>query len=306
MYMDCIKTISEKLKYYNLIGIGEFSHGINECWIFRFMFLKYIIDNTNSNVIIFNEMAKWQADNIMNDTYIDIKTDKPLKTKNVIKYEKPIFTNTLEPPWGKLWQYCFHAMESPIFVKIIKYIKKNRKRITIIGIDNETLSRDYDMYKIIMNRLKTTSVNFLWAHNSHVDCRKLEPFDYEWTKSDYPKLKYRCGYYLKNTLKSKYCIILSQAYSGSQRFNSWCYGKICEKRMWTDKYFIKHFEYKKHKKYVDVKKNVSLYEKFDNNLIEFSNSYFDHSKQGECAISESKKWTYILFFNSVTPLIKIS
>lgn len=32
---------------YNLIGIGEFSHGIMESWEFRFNLLKYAIKNTN-------------------------------------------------------------------------------------------------------------------------------------------------------------------------------------------------------------------------------------------------------------------
>lgn len=41
---------------YNLIGIGDFSHGIMESWEFRFNLLKYAIKNTNKNIIIFNEM----------------------------------------------------------------------------------------------------------------------------------------------------------------------------------------------------------------------------------------------------------
>ena len=36
---------------YNLIGIGEFSHGIQECWQFRFNLLKYAIKNSNKNTI---------------------------------------------------------------------------------------------------------------------------------------------------------------------------------------------------------------------------------------------------------------
>ena len=53
---------------YNLIGIGEFSHGIMESWVFRFNLLKYAMKNSNKNIIIFNEMSIWQADNIMNNT----------------------------------------------------------------------------------------------------------------------------------------------------------------------------------------------------------------------------------------------
>ena len=44
---------------YNLIGIGEFSHGIMESWEFRFNLLKYAITNTNKDIIIFNEMSVW-------------------------------------------------------------------------------------------------------------------------------------------------------------------------------------------------------------------------------------------------------
>lgn len=301
--MQNIANIFEKLRFYNLIGIGEFSHGINECWLFRFELLKYVMSHTNLNITIYNEMASWQATNIMNDTYIDINTDKPKKTKTIIKYETPIFTKKTMPPRGKLWQYSHHAMESPIMVKIIKYIKKNKNRITIIGIDNETLCRDYDMYKIIISNLDVHNVNFLWAHNSHVDCRKLELFDYVWTKDKYPKLKWRCGYYLKKKLNDKYCIILSQSYEGTNRFNSWCFGKTCEKRYWTNKYFKKSFVYEPHKKYISKSGNVTLYSNFANNFIEFSNSYFDKTNFGECSIQVSKKWNYVLFFNFVTSLV---
>jgi hypothetical protein len=39
---------------YSLIGIGEFSHGINDIWEYRYNFLKYCINKTNKNIIIFN------------------------------------------------------------------------------------------------------------------------------------------------------------------------------------------------------------------------------------------------------------
>ncbi len=41
---------------YNLIGIGEFSHGIQESWEFRFNLLKYVIKYTNKKIYIVNEM----------------------------------------------------------------------------------------------------------------------------------------------------------------------------------------------------------------------------------------------------------
>jgi len=46
-------------------------------------------------------------------------------------------------------------------LKIIKYIRKHKHRITIIGIDNDKLDRDYDMYKIIMKNYKPSNINFL-------------------------------------------------------------------------------------------------------------------------------------------------
>ena len=63
---------------YNLIGIGEFSHGIIESWHFRFNLLKYAMKNSNKNIIVFNEMLIWQADNIMNNTIWSIKDNKLL------------------------------------------------------------------------------------------------------------------------------------------------------------------------------------------------------------------------------------
>lgn len=59
-------------------------------------------------------------------------------------------------------------MESNIFLKIIKYIRKHKDRIIIIGIDNDKIDRDYDMYKIIMKKYKSLNINFLWTSNHHV------------------------------------------------------------------------------------------------------------------------------------------
>jgi hypothetical protein len=150
----------DDLLNYTLIGIGEFSHGIQESWEFRFNLLKYSIKTTNKKIIIFNEMSIWQADNIMNNTIWSIKDNKYIKY-NGIKIEEPIQNNNYVG--GKLWQYISHTMESELFLKIIKYIRKNKDRITIIGIDNYTIDRDYDMYKIIMKNYKSSNINFLWV-----------------------------------------------------------------------------------------------------------------------------------------------
>ena len=64
---------------YNLIGIGEFSHGIQESWKFRFNLLKYAMKFSNKKIVIFNEMSVWQADNIMNNTIWSIKDNKYIK-----------------------------------------------------------------------------------------------------------------------------------------------------------------------------------------------------------------------------------
>ena len=288
---------------YVLIGVGEFSHGINESWMFRFNLLKYVIKYTTKNIIIFNEIANWQAMNIINNTYIDVKTNK-FKKYQGIKYEHPMFTDDTKPPWGTLWQYCFHTNESPIYVKIIKYIRKHKNRITMIGIDNETLARDYEMYTTIMNNLDKNKINFIWTHNSHIDSRKLDWFDYKWTKKQYPLLKYRCGYYLKKKFKNEYCIILTQAYKGTIRFDSFCVGNACETRIWLKNHIVRKFKYNANTKYVS--KSWKIYTIFDNDLIEFSNSYFKNTTYGECSIGNSNKWDYILFFPTVTSLDKLN
>ena len=155
----------DDLLNYNLIGIGEFSHGIQESYEFRFNLLKYALKKSDKKIIIFNEMSVWQADNIMNNTIWSIKDNKFIKYDG-IKIEEPIQNENYVG--GKLWQYINHAMESEIFLKIIKYIRKNKDRIKIIGIDNDTIDRDYDMYKIIIKNYKSSNIIFLWAHNSHV------------------------------------------------------------------------------------------------------------------------------------------
>jgi hypothetical protein len=127
----------------------------------------------------------------------------------------------------------------------------------------------------------------------------LEKYDYDKRK---PDMKYRCGFYLKRKFKNKYCIILTQSHYGSIRFNSWCYGEKCDIRIWTDKIFVKRFKYAKNKKYMKEKCICTLYKKYETDLIEYSNSLFADSKYGESYIGNNKKFSYILFFNSVSSL----
>lgn len=292
-------NLTEMLPKYKLIGIGEFSHGIQESWKFRFGLLKYIIDHTDKNIVIFNEMSKWQAENIMNHTIWSNDNDKFIKYEG-IKIEKTVNNGSDKPSWGKLWQYVGHAMESNIFLEIIKYIRENKDRITIIGIDNDELDRDYDMYQTIIKNLNDDSINFFWAHNHHVD--SLEYHDYNMEYIENKSHKWYCGYYLKQKLKDKYCIILTQAYEGTNRFNGYCSGKKCEKRTWKLKYFYKKFIYNPNKKYVDAKKQVQLLTKFSNNMINFSNSFFKENELGNCSFDNSNQWNYVIFWNKVHKL----
>lgn len=94
-----ICKIADMISKYKLIGIGEFSHGIQESWEFRFDLLKYVIQNTNKNIIIFNEMSDWQAKNIMNDTIWSRKYNKFINYEG-IKIETPVDNGSDQPTWG--------------------------------------------------------------------------------------------------------------------------------------------------------------------------------------------------------------
>ena len=282
---------------YKLIGIGEFSHGIQESWEFRFKMLKYAMKNTNKKIIIFNEMSSWQAENIINNTIWSRELDKAIKYDG-IKYETPIQNKNYVG--GKLWQYISHSMESNIFLKIIKYIRKNKDRIILYGIDNDKIDRDYDMYKIIMKNYKPTNINFLWAHNAHISDLPLSSDNLNYIKNK--NHKWFCGHYLKNKLKDDYCIILSQAYEGENRFNGYCIGDACYTRTWQLNYFYNKFKYAKNKKYVNENKKYKLLTEYNEPLIAFSNSYYKDNKYGIQSYDNIKTFNYILFWNRVSRL----
>ena len=42
-----------------------------------------------------------------------------------------------------------------------QYIRKYTDKISIIGIDNDKIYRDYNMFKIIMKNYKLSNINFL-------------------------------------------------------------------------------------------------------------------------------------------------
>lgn len=287
-----------KLLKYKLIGIGDFTHGIEESWLYRFKLIKFIIKNTNKNINIFNEMSIWQASNVMNNTIWSREKNKFIRYDK-IKKEDPIQNG--DYVGGELWQYIPHCFESNIILKIIKYIRKNKERITLYGIDNDTIDRDYDMYKIIINNMDDNKINLLFASNNHISTNKLHKDNYLYIKNK--NHKWYCGYYLRKKLKKDYCIILSQAYEGYVRFNGYCIGNNCESRINQLKYIYKKYKYIKLKKYVKENKKYQLLDKFTDKFLNFSNSYYKKNKYGYQSIDVINDQNYILFWNNVNHLI---
>jgi hypothetical protein len=201
---------------------------------------------------------------------------------------------------GKLWQYMNHAMESKIFLEIIKYIRKNKDRITIIGIDNDKIDRDYDMYKIIMKNYDENNINFLWASNHHIGDLPLSDDNLKYIENK--NHKWFLGHYLKKKLKDNYCIILSQSYEGINRFNGYCIGENCKERTYQLNYFTKKFKYNKNKKYVNVNKKYQLLTDYNEQIISFSNSYYKGNKYGVQDYINTNIFNYILFWNKVNGL----
>ena len=290
----------DKLLKYKIIGIGDFSHGIQESWLFRLKILKHAMKRTNKQIIIFNEMSIWQAENIMNHTIWSIKENKFIEYDG-IKIEKSVQNNSYVG--GKLWQYINHAMESDIFLKIIKYIRKHSDRITIIGIDNDKIDRDYDMYKIIKNNYNATNINFIWASNHHISTMPLSDDNLKYIENK--KHKWFCGYYLKKRFTDDYCIILSQAYKGTNRFNGYCSGDNCKKRTYQLDYFFSKYKYNETKKYVDNNKKYQLLTEYNVPLVTFSNSYYQDNKYGIQQYIDTNTFNYVLFWNKVHKLNKL-
>jgi hypothetical protein len=88
------------------------------------------------------------------------------------------------------------------------------------------------------------------------------------------------------------------AYRGINRFNGYCIGKHCYKRLLKLKYFYKKFIYNPNKN-----KKEQLLNKFDNKFIEFSNSYYKNNKYGYQKIVKSNTWDFVLFWNEVSKLL---
>lgn len=264
---------------YSLIGIGDFSHGCNNTWTFRFGLLQKMINITNKNITIYIEDTKEHTDNIMHDTNLFIDDHYGLNEDGF--------------PYGPLWKYSIRSWDSPIYLEIIKYIRSN-KRINIVGIDVDyQVGRDKHMARYVLKHLDINHINFLWMANAHVDVRQIHE------KYEDPNDEFRCGYYLKNKLKDKYFIILTTGYKGTIRFNSICNNKQCDERTWPKIPFFENFRYDKYKKYVSENPfNIYDDKQFTDNILEFTDAKFPNDP----FIVKSNTWNLMVFFNRVHKL----
>tara|TARA_B100001964_G_C13721789_1_gene374944 strand:- start:1 stop:531 length:531 start_codon:yes stop_codon:yes gene_type:complete len=168
---------------YNLIGIGDFSHGDKNIWEYRLKLLKFFIESNNKKITIFNEDGEEHSKNIMN-------TNKKLSY-----YKSYGLENNYG--YGPLDKYCYRVYDSSIYLEFIKYIRKNNSRIAIIGIDPDILERDKLMAQNIIKNINKKHINLFFAHNGHINNQKItEKYETKWHNE-----KYRCGYYLKKKIK---------------------------------------------------------------------------------------------------------
>lgn len=151
-----------------------------------------------------------------------------------------------------------------------------------------------------MKNYKPSNINFLQSHNHHIADLLLSNDNLKYIKNK--NHKWFLGHYLKKKLKDNYCIILSQAYEGTNRFNGYCIGKNCEERTYQLKYLTKKFKYDKNKKYVNINKKYQLITAYKEPLISFSNSYYKGNKYGVQDYINTNTFNYILFWNEVNVL----
>lgn len=184
---------------YKLIGIGDFSHGINEIWTYRLHILDQII-KAGRTPKIFMEDISYGPKNIMDDKKISVKINK---------YEyRESFT---------MMRYTgFRIHDSPIYLKFIKTIKKHN--IEIIGVDSGDKYREKKMADNIIDCIENDSKTkdnslytyLFFGHNFHIDDRHIH------FSSVY---KYTTGHYLKKKYANEYCIMLTCGLGGSIRFD---------------------------------------------------------------------------------------
>ena len=266
---------------YSLIGIGDFSHGDNNIWHYRLDLLKRVMIETKNRITIFIEDLDEHTDNI--------KLDETLIIGDSYGVAAGKF------PYGPLERYCYRAWDSPIYLKIIKYVRKHQNRINIIGVDVPRQARDKAMARNILKNLNVKHINFFWAANSHVDARRItESYELKFV----PNEKYRTGFYLKKRLKHKYCIVLSTGYQGEVRFSSACNNSDCDIRTFFEIPIFEKFKHEQYSKWVGVSdKRYMLYKKneFNEDLVEFADAKFPEDP----FVTKSRTWDYLLFFSKV-------
>jgi hypothetical protein len=130
---------------------------------------------------------------------------------------------------------------------------------------------------------------------------------YKWIKKTHPDEQWSAGHYLRKWLGTKYCIILSQAYRGTNRFNGYCRGTNCATRTWQLNYIYHKFSNPNVKKYLPLLKSnkAILLEpgEYNERFMEFSNSYFVRSAaNGHQTMAKSDTWNYVLFWDEVSEL----
>ena len=166
-YNKINEKLLDLLEKHRLVGIGDFTHGCKNIPEFMTQFLNFIIKNTDKPIKLFTENSYWRCKNIM-------------KHSKLI-YQKPKLINN-KYPFGKLGLYTGYVSESPEFLQFIKFIRKNRDHITIIGADPDIIDRDKAMSKTILNNLlpKNKGYNIWFAANHHVDTDKYDEMNQKW------------------------------------------------------------------------------------------------------------------------------
>lgn len=268
---------------YQLIGIGDFSHGDSNIWTYRLDLLKKcLLDYPSRKITIFIEDTIDHTNNIMMDE------------KLIIDSSYGVFENKY--PYGPLERYCIRSWDSKIFYEIIQFIRDNN--IEIIGVNSPTQARDKKMAQTIIEKLNTSNINFFWAANAHVDSRPItESYELKFV----PDELFRAGYYLKKHFKDKYLIIVSAAYEGEIRFNSICSNKDCDKRTFPEIPFFENFHIDNLKKYV-TSNDYNLYDaiNFKDPIVEFSDAKFPNDFNQK--VYDLKTFDKVLFFSKSNKL----
>lgn len=289
---------------YDLVAIGEFSYGFDEIWEFRYKFLKKLIRSSTKTITIYCEIYDWQAKNFMQKNYFVGENEDCNNTMFSGAYRKNKFTQ----PHGILHNFVPYLIESRCYHKILKYMIKHHHRIRLIGLtpDKEKLpkitdqEKDEHMFDIIKKTLNSLHVNILWAHNRYIDNRK----------SVHDNSKWSLGHLLRQKYKTKYCIVLSQAYEGELRWCGFYLGHKSKTHIWEKRPFYKTFNFRAHKEWRHWNTmpgvHYHIFDNFGSEFVEFGDGYYEDHVHGYYEIARSREWDYVIFWNYVTPLQQIS